>query len=142
MRSRSAAVVAATGAAFAALAVWSTAARSAIPLEWHGTVERVEVRHEKHPGVDDGWFVTVDGDETHVDAYVATLVREGARVDKDRCARTLRVDGTDHPLRYTDDARRMAAVAPAVAVLAAALAVYPGASWTRGRTRWSPTAAR
>jgi hypothetical protein len=143
MRSRSAAVVLAlAGAAFAALAVWSTAARSAIPLAWHGTVTRVEVRHEKHPGVDDAWFVTVDGDERHVDAYVAALVREGVHVDKDPWERALRVDGVARPLRYTDDARRMALVAPAIAAVAALVAVYPGASWTRVRTRWSPTAAR
>lgn len=137
MRSRSAAaaVLAATGAAFAALAVWSTAARSAIPLEWHGTVTAVEVRHEKHPGVDDAWFVSVDGDETHVDRAVAALVRPGARVDKERWARTLRVDGVAHRLAYTDEARRMVVVAPAIAAAAALVAVYPGASWTRVRTR-------
>lgn len=135
MRSRSAAVaVALLGVAFAALAVWTTAARSAIPLAWHGTVTRVEVRHEKHPGVDDAWFVFVDGKEVHVDQAVAALVREGARVDKDRWQRSLRVDGTDHPLRYGTDARRMLLVAPAIAAAAALAAVYPGASWKRVRT--------
>lgn len=137
MRSRRAAAVAVAllGVGFAALAVWATAARSAIPLAWDGTVTRVEVRHEKHPGVDDAWFVSVDGEETHVDAYVASLVREGVRVEKDRWERTLRVDGAAHPLRYTRDARRMLLVAPAIAGAAALAAVYPGASWTRVRTR-------
>lgn len=136
MRSRSAAAVAVAAAAlaFAALAVWATAARSTIPLEWHGTVTRVEVRQEKHPGIDDAWFVAVDGEETHVDASVGRIVREGARVDKDRWDRTLRVDGVAYPLRYSRDARRMLVVAPSVAAAVALLAVYPGASWIRART--------
>jgi hypothetical protein len=117
-----------------ALAAWTAAARSTIPLAWHGTVTRVELRREKHPGVDDAWFVTVDGDERHVDVAVARLVREGARVDKDAWQRGLRVDGADHPLRYPRDARRMLLVAPAVAAAVALLAVYPRALWTRART--------
>jgi hypothetical protein len=144
MRSRSAAaaVVACAAVAFAGLAAWAAYARSAIPLAWHGTVTEVEARHEKHPGVDDAWFVTVGGgDAVHVDAAVARPLRAGDRVEKDRWSRTLLVNGEARVLRASEEARRLAVVPPVVAV-AAALTAYARASWLRARTRSSRTAAR
>jgi hypothetical protein len=104
---------------FAALAAYATVARSAIPLAWHGTITRVEARHEKHPGVDDAWFVTVGGRTTHVDAALARDLRVGQRLDKERWSRTLRVDGTPRRLALSGDARGMLVLAPLLA-----LAVY------------------
>ena len=120
--------------ALAGLAAYATVARSAIPLRWDGTVTRVEARREKHPGVDDAWFVTVDGRATHVDAALARTLRAGDRVRKDRWSRTLLVNGTPRRLALRRDARAMLLVAPFAAV-AVAVTAYPRASWTRARTR-------
>lgn len=38
---------------FVALGMWSTIARSTIPWNFDGTVTRIDVRPEKHPGVHD-----------------------------------------------------------------------------------------
>jgi hypothetical protein len=121
LRSRraAAAVLVAGALAMAGLGAYATVARSAIPLAWHGTVTRVEARREKHPGVDDAWFVTVDGRATHVDAALATSLRPGQRVEKDPWNRTLLVDGTPRRLALSRDARRMLLLAPLLV-----LAVY------------------
>ncbi|HEU0132176.1 MAG TPA: hypothetical protein VFQ85_14400 [Mycobacteriales bacterium] len=133
MRSRdaAAAAVAAAALAFALLAGWATFARSGIPRTWHGTVTLVEARHEKHPGVDDAWFVAVDGHEAHVDLLTASYLRRGDRVDHDAWSRDLVVNGAHHRLVVSRDARRMMVLAPAIACVAGFLAGwrrYPGAS--------------
>ena len=121
-------------AALAGLAAYATVARSAIPLRWNGTVTRVEARAEKHPGVDDAWFVTVGGRAVHVDAVLARTLREGDRVEKAAWSRTLRVNGTPRRLALSRDAGRMLGVAPLL-VIAVAATAYPRASWTRAPTR-------
>jgi hypothetical protein len=136
MRSRSAALVLVAGAlAFAAWGAYAMVARSAVPLRWHGTVTEVRVVAEKHRGVDDVWFVRVDGRQVHVDAALARTLSPGDRVDKDAWQRTLRVNGVARDLPLSREARRMLRVAPLVVVAAALLALYPGASWTPARTK-------
>ncbi|RNL62649.1 hypothetical protein EFK50_12900 [Nocardioides marmoriginsengisoli] len=103
------------GVAFAALAAWSMVARSTIPLALDGTVTSIELRHEKHPGVDDVWMVGFDDDgPRHLDRAVAALLTEGDRVRKDAWSRTLVVDGETHDVALSDDARRMLVLAPVV----------------------------
>jgi hypothetical protein len=145
MRSRNAAaaVLLAAVAAFAGFGAWSMVRRSAIPLAWHGTVTDVRLVAEKHRGIDDVWFVTVDDHPpVHVDVALARTLSPGDRVDKDAWDRTLRVNGVPRRLALSRDARHMLVVAPLVVVAAAGIALYPGASWTPGRTRSSPTGAR
>lgn len=114
-----------TGAVFAALAAWSLVARSTIPAELDGTVTAIELRHEKHLGIDDVWMVSVDeGGFRHVDAKVAALLSEGDRLRKEAWATTLVVEGEPHALSLSDDARAMLALAPVLVVLIAALAVF------------------
>jgi len=108
--------------AFAALGVWASAARSAIPLAWNGTVTRVEARHEKHSGIDDAWFVYVDGRATHVDADLARSIGVGDTVRKDRWETTLRVNASTRELAWSREAERMVAVASFAAVAAVCLA--------------------
>jgi hypothetical protein len=48
---------------FAALAAWSLAVRSTIPMALDGAVTGIEIRQEKHPGVDDVWLVAIDGEQ-------------------------------------------------------------------------------
>lgn len=117
-----------SGMLFAALAAWALVVRSTVPSSVDGTVTAVEVRREKHPGVDDVWMVTVDDEAPrHLDRSVATLVSEGDRVRKDPWASVLHVDGRAYPLTLSRDARRMLLLAPVVTVLLAALALPSGA---------------
>jgi hypothetical protein len=115
----------ASGLLFAALAAWSLVERSTIPAELDGTVTAIELRHEKHPGVDDVWMVSIDdGGLRHVDAEVATLLEEGDRVQKDSWDSTLVVDGNPHQVALSEDARAMLVLAPVLAGVIAALAVF------------------
>ena len=143
MRSREAAAAVLSAGAFglAAAGAGEAVARSGIPRAWDGTVTRIEARHEKHPGIDDVWYVAVDGRAVHVDSALATSLRVGDRVEKRRWQRSLRVNGTERRLALSRDARAMLAVAPVTALMVVLLA-YPRALWTRARTRSSRTAAR
>lgn len=120
-------------ALFAALAAWSLAARSTIPLPLDGTVTQVEVREEKHPGVDDVWMVYIDGDPRHLDAELAAALEVGDRISKDRWETSLVVNDTTRDLTLSDDARAMFGVAP-LSVLLAVLLGLPG--------RWFPSRDR
>lgn len=110
-----AATLVVVGLAFAALAAWSLVVRSTIPIEVDGTVTGIELRHEKHPGVDDVWMVSIDGAAPrHLDRDVVSLLTEGAQVRKDAWDTTLLVDGERHVVRLGDDARRMLVLAPLI----------------------------
>ncbi len=119
---------------FGALGAWALVERSTIPWRLDGKVTWVEVREEKHPGVDDAWYVTVDGKARHWDSALATTLNEGDRVSKDRWDRSLSVNGEATMLRLSDDARSMLVVFPVLSATAFALA------WTKRRTR--PVVAR
>jgi hypothetical protein len=116
----------ATAVLFAALAAWTMVARSLIPIQVAGTVEDIEVRAEKHPGVDDAWFVTIDGDERHVDTDLAKSLRVGDTVRTERRSRTLVVNGQPRSLHLSGDAEAMLALAPATVLVCAALAFPAG----------------
>ncbi len=119
--SRPAAVLLAIGVAFALLAVGATVSRSLIPHAIDGTVTAVEVRREKHPGVDDVWLVHLDdGRRIHADAEVARHVSSGARLTTAAGDAQLRVDGTTVDLGLSRDAIGMLWVMPLTILTAAA----------------------
>ena len=119
---RAAVALAFTGVLFAALAAWTLVDRSTIPAELQGTVTAVELRHEKHPGVDDVWMVSVDdGGLRHVDSAVAALLDEGDRVHKGAWDTLLVVNDQAHPLGLNEHAPRMLALAPVLALAVGAL---------------------
>lgn len=128
MRSRSAATwfLVTVAVLFAVANVAVTVHRSLIPVGLDGVVESIEVREEKHPGVDDVWLVSVGGRRVHADAGIASQLAEGERVDKARWDRRLRVDGTAMPLRLSSDATGMLWVMPVVLLALAAV-------WWAGR---------
>lgn len=106
--------------------------RSLAPLALdHEVVERL-VRHEKHPGEDDRYFVVLaaaDGGarvEHEVTRAVHDALAPGARVEKGEDERRMRVDGATVPLERDPLARGLLvalllAIAPAVGHLAVAL---------------------
>ena len=132
---RAAAVLLALAVAFAVTAVVATVNRSLIPRGLNGTVERIEVRTEKHVGIDDVWLVLIDRDVIHVDAATAAHLKEGATVQKDAWGTTLTIDGQARDLRLSDDARAMLWVIPLTLLCAAGAAA--AAIW-RGRRRPVP----
>lgn len=110
---------------FAGLAAWSLAARSAIPLAIEGTVTDIEIRHEKHPGEDDVWLVSVDGEQHHLGSGLAKALSVGDRLSKDRWETRLEVNGEGMALQLSDDAFAMLFFAPILALTAAVVAL-PG----------------
>ena len=101
---------------FAALAAWSLAVRSTIPMALDGTVTSVETRHEKHPGVDDVWLVSIDGDQRHLDTEIAVGLSVGDHLEKERWGTHLEVNGEARSLHLSSDARAMLFLAPMVDV--------------------------
>ena len=97
---------------FAATGTWSVSARSTIPVAIDAEVTSVEMRPEKHAGVDDVWLVGLDGRTHHLDAAVARTLDVGDRLVKGRFSRTLLVDGDPVVLHLSDGARTMLVVAP------------------------------
>lgn len=137
MRSPSRAVAAATfllvlAVAFALVSVAAMVSRSAIPHALDGTVAHIEVRREKHPGVDDVWLVHLDdGSRLHVDAATAQRLDEGSRVRKPAWQATLAVDGEPVRLALSDDAIGMLWVMP-LTVLSAGVAAAASLRSHRG----------
>jgi hypothetical protein len=114
---------------FAAAACWTVVDRSTIPSMVDATVTAVEVRPEKHPGVDDVWMVTFEGSSPmHIDAAVAARMSVGARVEKGRWEASMTVDGQPHDLRLSQEAHRMLLLAPLLALVLTGLALvrHPG----------------
>ena len=116
------ALVAATVVVFAGVGAWSAWARSSIPMAIDAEVTSLEVRTEKHPGVDDVWLVGLDGETHHLDAAVARRLPVGARVSKDRFARAMTVDGDRVELAPSDDAGAMTWISAGTAAVALGLA--------------------
>jgi LPXTG-motif cell wall-anchored protein len=129
-RHRAAALVlVGTALCFALLGVWASVARSTIPLRLDGTVTSIDTRQEKRPGVDDAWFVGVDGEERHLDTALARSLGVGDTVRKDRWSGTLVVDGSPRALQLSNDAWAMsvlASVAVAGPVLTPPTCTAPG----------------
>lgn len=119
-------LVAALIVAFAVAGTWALVARSTIPVALDAEVTSVEMRREKHAGVDDVWLVGFDGRTHHIDAAVAREVDVGDRAVKERFSRTLLVDGEPVALRLSDDARAMLVVAPSTAVIGVGVIVLLG----------------
>ena len=107
------------------LNIGATVHRSLIPVELRGRITSVEVRHEKHPGVDDVWLIGVGQRRLHTDAATAKQLTEGTTVAKKAWSRTLTAHGRPLPLRLSRDAVGMLWVMP-LAVAAAAAAMLGG----------------
>ena len=100
--------------ALAAGALLATFVRSAIPIALTGRVTKIEVVHEKVPGIDDVHLVTVDGETTHVDPFVTNLIEEGDRVEKGAWSQAITVGGEEFELQTSPDFRRMLVALPLI----------------------------
>lgn len=114
--------------------LWFTLRRSGIPVSLTGTVERVEIRREKHPGLDDVHLVTISGSEIHLDADVASLLRVGDETRKAWGATGLTTPRGESRIKPSKDFLRMAVAMPLVVGLALLLLGYHRCARRRERT--------
>lgn len=105
------------GGILALVNIASTFHRSGIPLALSGRVERVDVRGEKHPGLDDVHLVTIAGRTTHLDAGVASQLRVGDVVSKGAWSTTIATPRGQVELVLSQDFRRMAVSMPLILLL-------------------------
>ena len=122
MRSRSAAtLIVAAAVALALLALAATASRGLFGVGFDGEVARIEVRHEKHPPIDDVHLVHVGGDTTHVDRGLAAQLRPRDEIRKARLDRRVVVNGRSIDLRASRDLRRAGLAMPLMLLLTIAV---------------------
>ena len=100
---------------------YETLRRSTIPLEIEGQVNALEVRREKHPGVDDVHLLSVDGRSVHVDAQVASIVSRGSKLRKDPWSSQLWIDQAAHRLSPSRDSKGMLIAMPVILLVLAVL---------------------
>lgn len=96
--------------------LWTTFQRSGIPLAVEGVVQQIEVRAEKHAGVDDVHLVTIGGATWHLDAAIATRLQVGDRVAKSAFSTRLEVGDRVLQLHPDCDFWRMLVALPVVLV--------------------------
>lgn len=113
---------------FAAMNLWIPYRRSGIPIELSGTVERIDVFHEKHEGVDDVYLVEIDGETFHLDRDTATRLRVGETLGKPGWDRFLDPDSEDRALRASADVKGMLAAMPILLGIGLALLLSRRAS--------------
>lgn len=107
--------------------------RTAIPRELTGTVTAVERRTEDQPGVDDVWFVTLDGTrEVRVERPVGERLETGDVIAKSAWSRELRVDDEPVRLSLSPEARSSLWFVPLVCVLAFGLTLLTLLTTERG----------
>ena len=93
---------------------YETLLRSTIPVAMDGTITAVELRREKHPGIDDVHLVHTGKDTYHVDAAVALHLDTGDAIQKSAWSRSLLVDDEEVHLEPSRDFRGMLVVMPVV----------------------------
>ncbi len=89
-----------------------TLRRTMIPLEINGVVSTLEIRHEKHPGIDDIYLVTIDGRRYHVDSDLGTQLLPATEVEKSRWSRTMKTSEGPIRLSLSRDAASMLVAMP------------------------------
>lgn len=99
--------------------------RSLIPIAVDGVVEEIEVREEKHPGIDDVWLLHVAGRLLHADAEVAAQLTQGQHISKDAWDHRIEIDGASVPLGLSSDAVGMLWLMPLLLAGVAVLLVLP-----------------
>lgn len=120
-----AAVLLALVLGFVALGLWSTFSRSTIPWALDGVVTQIDIRPEKHPGVDDAWYVTVDDRARRWDAAIAETLQVGDRVTKEPWDSNMRVNSDLIDLTLSRDTRGMIVIGPLTLAAAVGLALLP-----------------
>src|SRR5678815_6192228 len=83
---------------------WVAAARSLIPCSVNNVLIEKELRHEKHPGIDDVYLLALDnGAVLEADQPIFDAVRPSQRLAKQRWERALHIDQSTLPLTFSRD---------------------------------------
>jgi hypothetical protein len=103
-----------------------TANRSLIPQTIDAEVALLDIKREKHPGIDDVHFVTLSTGETlHVDKAIAEELQVGMPIRKQAWEKEL-VTGDEHlSLEYSKDFLGMTWVMPLSFLVALAVLIWP-----------------
>jgi hypothetical protein len=111
-----------------------TLLRSTIPIAVEGTITRIDIRPEAHPGVDDVNLLSVDGRTIVVDTAVIRDLRVGDEIRKDAWSTTLETPRGPKHLDPSDDLWGMVVVMPLIASLCAAMMWRPRRRLRAGAT--------
>ena len=84
----------------------------------HGTVARVEIRHEKHPGIDDVYLVEIGGRTFHLDSAIASRLTQGDLIKKKGWSRSMKVNAQTVRLRVSPDFKGMLVAMPLMVLIA------------------------
>ncbi|WP_109507183.1 hypothetical protein [Nocardioides speluncae] len=104
------------------LVVGELVLRTAIPRELAGTVTAVDRRTEDQPGVDDVWFVTLDGNrEVRVERPIGERLESGDEIVKTAWSRNLHVNDEEVRLSLSPEARASLWFVPLIWLLAGGL---------------------
>lgn len=99
--------------------------RSLIPISLEGVITDVEIRFEKHRGVDDVYLISVNDRRLHVDASAGAALKVGDHVRKRPLSPVLETPRGKVPLRPSRDFTRMLVVMPLTMLLTLALLWRP-----------------
>ncbi len=100
---------------------WVAFRRSGIPVALDGRVERIDLRREKHPGLDDVYLVTIGPREVHLDDAVARQLAVGEHAHKDAWSTRLETSHGPIALAPSKDTGGMARAMPLLVILALGL---------------------
>ena len=102
------------------LVVWNvmeTMSRTFVPTSIAASVTDVEVRREKHAGLDDVYLIHFsDGTVRHAEGSVFASLHVGALVEKDAWSGMMTIDGEAVELEWSDDVRGMVVLMPWILV--------------------------
>jgi hypothetical protein len=103
-----------------------TANRSLIPQTIDAEVAILDIKREKHPGIDDVHFMTLTTGETlHVDKSVAEKLQVGMPIRKQAWEHKLMTEKEQISLEYSKDFRGMMWVMPLSFLVAFAVLIWP-----------------
>ena len=116
------------------LDLWCTCTRALIPMSINATIQKLELRNEKHPGIDDVCLMRIsDNRLIQIDSHVYEELSVGDRLEKDRGDRDLSVNGAAVRLEWSQDTRGMARALPVVLTVALALTAMAALRQTSDR---------
>lgn len=97
--------------------VAETFRRSTIPFQLTGTVDALEIRREKHPGLDDVYLLWMKGHAIQVDAEVAKALQRGDHIAKPAWSNKLNTPRGQIALRVSEDFKGMLLTMPLIVLM-------------------------
>lgn len=118
-------IVLAVAAALAIANVYTTLHRSLIPVSLNDRIGKVEVRLEKHIGIDDVSLLHAGDRVIHIDNKLAKKLDKGDWLRKGRWSRKLEVSGKKITLGTSSDFKGMLVAMPIILALVLMALYFP-----------------